>query len=258
MPSKSKKQLNLFKIVKAYVDNGPNGLMSAWKEIYPNRKANRGEIKKIIDIASKIDYADLEDLSSGIDGEEILGSKLDIRVGYWMRFNAIYSDYKGEKKESILIAKIKTISPINKIVNFNSEDIYNKNGHKIAPLRRVKILDTNRMWLDYAYYDQILETGKTIESVVMKNEIRKIIRNILFEDDAQSLASLKKLNDKETVQAKVGMKVQKKSDESRGEVIEAITDNETTPASLKLKIKWTSGDLSGTEQTVDFDDVYAL
>ena len=37
MPSKSKKQLELFRLVKAYVDDGPDGFVIAWKNTYPTR-----------------------------------------------------------------------------------------------------------------------------------------------------------------------------------------------------------------------------
>jgi hypothetical protein len=171
MPSKTKKQLNFFKLVKSYVDSGPEGLIDMWKETFPNRSMPKKEnIQKIIDVADKINYADLEDLASGVEGDEVLGDKKEIKVGYWMKFEAWYASHQREKKKGVFIAKIKKIVPGIKLVNFNSEDIYSKNGGKIAPLKRTKITSTDNMWLDFAYFDQIKETAKNKNDLIMLKE----------------------------------------------------------------------------------------
>jgi len=183
MPSKTKKQLNFFKLVKAYKDNGPEGVMSMWGKLFPGRKMPTADnLEKITNVSDKIDYADLEDLASGVDGDEVLGDSKEIKVGYWMKFDSWFSNHKGEKGKATFIAKIKSVRPDIKLVNFNSEDIYNKNGTKIAPVRRSKISSTERMWLDYAYFDQIKETAKDKKDLTMKNEIRKIVREVLSEN----------------------------------------------------------------------------
>jgi hypothetical protein len=266
MPSKTEKQLNLFKIVKAYVDGGRTGLMGMWKDLYPNRDFSDDEFEKIIRISKGIDYADLEDMASGIEGDEVLGDKKDIKVGYWMKFEAWFSNYKGEKRKGTFIAKITKVSPSIEIANFNSEDIYNKNGSKIAPLKRTRILDADRMWLDFAFFNQILETAKNKEELVMKNEIRKIVRDVLFEsylnenEEGAVALQIKKKDSDEEVDVRKGLEVEKvvKSDDSIGVVKSVkVTQKNNIPTNL-IEVEWTSGDLSGTTQDLDPEDLQAL
>jgi hypothetical protein len=266
MPSKTEKQLNLFKIVKAYVDGGRTGLMGMWKDLYPNRDLSDYEFEKIIRISKGIDYADLEDMASGIEGDEVLGDKKDIKVGYWMKFEAWFSNYKGEKRKGTFIAKITKVSPSIKIANFNSEDIYNKNGSKIAPLKRTRISDADRMWLDFAFFNQILETAKNKEELVMKNEIRKIVRDVLFEsylnenEEGAVALQIKKKDSDEEVDVRKGLEVEKvvKSDDSIGVVKSVkVTQKNNIPTNL-IEVEWTSGDLSGTTQDLDPEDLQAL
>ena len=205
-------------------------------------------------------------MASGIEGDEVLGDKKDIKVGYWMKFEAWYSTYQGEKRKGTFISKINRVSPSNKIANFNSEEIYNMHGNRIAPVRRSRILDTDKMWLDFAFFDQILETSKNKEELVMKNEIRKIVRDILresylFENEETAAAlKIKKKDSNEEVDVRNGLEVEKviKSDDSIGVVksVKVIQKN-NIPTNI-IEVEWTSGDLSGTTQDLDPDDVQAI
>jgi hypothetical protein len=234
MPSKTEKQLNLFKIVKAYVDGGRTGLIGMWKDLYPNRDFSDDEFEKIIRISKGIDYAYLEDMASGIEGDEVLGDKKDIKVGYWMKFEAWFSNYKGEKK--------------------------------IAPLKRTRISDADRMWLDFAFFNQVLETAKNKEELIMKNEIRKIVRDVLFEsylnenEEGAVALQIKKKDSDEEVDVRKGLEVEKvvKSDDSIGVVKSVkVTQKNNIPTNL-IEVEWTSGDLSGTTQDLDPEDLQAL
>jgi hypothetical protein len=97
MPSKNKKQFNLFKNVKAFVDGGENLLLKTWRETNPGRKITDEDFVKIKKIADSIKYADLEDLTSGIVGDETLGNVLEVKVGYWMKFKSKYKVGNLEK-----------------------------------------------------------------------------------------------------------------------------------------------------------------
>jgi len=104
MPSKSRKQLNFFKLVKSYVDSGPEGVMNMWGEIFPGRKMpSSNELEKITNVADSVDYADLEDMASGVEGDEVLGDNRDIKVGYWMKFESWYTNSNGEKRKGTFV-----------------------------------------------------------------------------------------------------------------------------------------------------------
>tara|TARA_R110000868_G_scaffold105774_9_gene290440 strand:+ start:14388 stop:15173 length:786 start_codon:yes stop_codon:yes gene_type:complete len=261
MPSKTKKQLTFFRLVKSYVDGGPDGLMIMWKELFPGRNMpNEENIKKITNVADKINYADLEDLTSGIEGDETLGNEKEIKVGYWMKFESWYKSYQGERKKGEFIAKIKKIVPGIKLVNFNSEDIYSKNGGKIAPVKRVKITTTDNMWVDFAYFDQIKETAKNKNDLIIKNEVRKLVREVLVEsEEAQDTGGLKikKIGSDEQVSVTTGMFVEKISDLSKGK-IKNVGIDDSIPAKNNINIEWYQGDLAGTIQTVYPDAIVAI
>jgi len=198
MPSKNKKQLNLFKNVKAFVDGGENLLLKTWRETNPGRKITDEDFIKIKKIADSIKYADLEDLTSGIVGDETLGNILEVKVGYWMKFKSKYK-FGNLEKENVFIAKITKVRPEEKIAIFSYQDIYNKNAIKINPLKRTNASSTEQIWLDYAHFNQIQETAKTKEELIMKNEIRKLIRNILAESFSKDNENIK-LNEDLTLQ----------------------------------------------------------
>jgi hypothetical protein len=180
MPSKNKKQLNLFKNVKAFVDGGENLLLKKWKETNPGRTLTGDEFEKIKKIANSINYADLEDLTSGIVGDEVLGNQLEIKVGYWMKFKTKYKSGNIEK-EGTFIAKITKLRPNEKIAIFNPQDIYNINAVKINPLKRTNASTAEQIWLDYVFFNEIKEIAKSKDELIMKNEIRKLVRSILNE-----------------------------------------------------------------------------
>tara|TARA_Y100000389_G_C17321832_1_gene443497 strand:- start:117 stop:893 length:777 start_codon:yes stop_codon:yes gene_type:complete len=257
MPSKSKKQLELFRLVKAYVDGGPDGFVIAWRNMYPTREfPDVNTIEKVVKISETINYGDLEDMASGLEG-------VDVKVGNWMLFDAYYRKPSGDKGKGTFIAKINKVVPNIKLVNFNSEDIYSKSGGKIAPLKRTKITSTNNMWLNFAYFDQIKETAKNKNDLIMLKEIRNIVRNCINEVMNESLEIQKRGSD-EMVSVSTGMLVQKKSElvkekgnESRGKIINVGIDD-SIPAKNNINIRWTHGDLSGTEQTVYPEDILAI
>ncbi len=258
MPSKSKKQLNLFKLVKAYTDNGFLGLNNLWGKLYPNRKLSDYEIEKIENISKTINYSDLEDMASGIVGDESFGDSREFKVGYWMKFEAWYLNYKGEKNKNTFITKISRVRPDIKLVNFNSDELYNKNGIRISPVKRSRITDLDNVWLDFAYFDQIKETAKTKDELVMKNEIRKMVRNLLSETFESEGLKIKKRNSNEEVNVKTGMLVQKKSDESKGKIKNVGINHDTIPAKNNINIEWYHGDLAGTSQTINPEDIEAI
>ena len=259
MPSKTKKQLNFFKLVKAYVDGGAKDLMLAWKNMYSSNFPTVKVVDKIKDVAQIINYADLEDMASGIEGEVVLGDKRDIKVGYWMKFETSYRDYHNKVFKNTFIAKITKIRPQEKLAIFNSNDLHNKNGNRIEPLRRISGATTvENIWLDYAYFNQIIETAKTKEELTMKNEIRKIIRELISEEFESDGLKIKKRNSNEEVNVKTGMLVQKKSDESKGKIKNVGINYDTVPATNNINVQWYHGDLAGTSQTVDVEDIEAI
>ena len=188
-------------------------------------------------------------MASGLEG-------VDIKVGNWMLFDAYYRKTSGDVGKGTFIAKINKVVPNIKLVNFNSEDIYSKNGGKIAPLKRTKITSTNNMWLNFAYFDQIKETAKNKNDLIMLKEIRNIVRNCINEVMNESLEIQKRGSD-EMVSVSTGMLVQKKSDESKGKIMNVGIDD-SIPAKNNINIYWYHGDLSGTEQTVYPEDILAM
>lgn len=268
MPAKSKKQLNFFKLVKAYVDGGPEGVMGMWGNIFPNRKPPTAEnLDKIIKVADKINYADLEDLISGVEGKDTdFGNKRDFKVGHWMKFESWFSTHQGQKRKKTFIAKITRVRPDINLVNFNHQDIYSENGNKMTPVKRPRFTNTDYQWLDFAYFDQIKETAKNKEELVMKNEIRKIVRESLTEsffNEAEKKdtggVKIKKRNSDEEVSVKTNMHVQSAYDEtSKGKIKNVGVNFDVIPHENNLIIQWYHGDKSGTEQTVDLEDVVAI
>jgi hypothetical protein len=167
MPSKSKKQQNYFRLIKAYADGGYKEFFGTWKRIFGNRPyPNSDYINKVIDISKKIKYADLEDLSSGVEGESVVGDTRDIKVGYWALFSGRYRNSRGEPKENTFISKIKRVDHNNKIVNFDIYDFYNRFGGMIEVPRRLVVTHPEFQLLDYAYFKDILKTGKNKKDVV--------------------------------------------------------------------------------------------
>ena len=272
MPSKNKKQLNLLKLVKSYVDNGLEGLFDEWNDIFPKRKITQKEIEKIKIISNNIKYEDLEDFVSGIEGDDVLGLNNDVKVGYWVKFNAYYENSEGRKVTNPLIVRVTQVLPSLKLAKFNPQEVYNRNGVKTNPVKSPKYDITERMWLDYIMFDQIIEVSKDKKDLIMKNEmkkrnelyeIRKVIRgyfdDFLNEAEKQDTGGLKiqKRGSDEMVSVKTGMLVQKKSDESKGKVLNVGIDD-SIPAKNNIHIEWYYGDLSGTKQTLYPEDIMAI
>ena len=69
---------------------------------------------------------------------------------------------------------------------------------------------------------------------------------------------IKKSNSDEMVSVKTGMHVEKKSDKSKGVIKNVGINFKKIPNVNNLNVQWFSGDLSGTKQTVDLDDVEAI
>lgn len=259
MPSKNKKQLNLFKLVKSYVDSDLGGLFDEWNKIFPKRKITQKDIEKIKTISNNIKYEDLEDFVSGVESDDVLGELKDVKVGYWVKFDAKYTNSYGLIVSNPLIVKIKQVIPSLQLAKFNPEEIYNKNGVRIAPLKKSQYDITERMWLDSLYFNQIKDIARNKKDLIMKNEIRKIVRETLNETLKQETGGLKiqKRNSDEQVSVKTGMLVQKKSDESKGKIVNVGIDD-SIPAKNNINIEWYYGDLSGTKQTVYPEDIIAI
>ena len=259
MPSKNKKQLNLFKLVKSYVDNGLSGLFNEWNEIFPKRKITQKDIEKIKTISNNIKYEDLEDFVSGIVGDEVFGDVKDVKVGYWVKFDTEYEKPYGIITKTTLIVKVKQIIPSLQLAKFNPEEIYNKNGVRITPLKKAHYYTSENIWLDSLYFNQIKDIARNKKDLIMKNEIRKIVRETINEALKQDTGGLKikKRNSDEEISIQTGMLVQKKSDESKGKVLNVGIDN-SMPAKNNINIQWYYGDLSGTKQTVYPEDIVAI
>jgi hypothetical protein len=166
MPSKSKKQQNYFRLIKAYKDGGYKELFGTWRSIFGNRPYPDSDyINKIIETSKKIKYADLEDLASGVEGEPVVGDTRDIKVGYWALFKGRYRNSKGEPSEGVFVSRIKRVDNNNGIANFNINDFYNRFGAKTEVLRRVSVTHPEFQWLDYAYFKDIIKTGKDKKDV---------------------------------------------------------------------------------------------
>jgi hypothetical protein len=171
MPARSKKQLNYFKLVKAYKDNGYKGLFGTWKDIFGKRPFPKSDyINKIISTSQKINYADLTDLASGIEGESPVGDKRDIKVGYWALFTGRYRDSKGIPKENKFIAQIKKVDFNNNIANFNRFEFYNRFGARTETPYRIVVTNPEFQFMDYAYFKDIIKTGKSVKDVSESRE----------------------------------------------------------------------------------------
>lgn len=167
MPAKSKKQQNYFKLVKAYADGKYNGFFSKWKEMFGTRPyPSTDYINKVADVSKKIKYADLEDLASGVKGQDVVDDSKEIKVGYWALFSGKYRDTKGQPQEGKFIARIKRVDHNNKIANFNIYDFHNRFGGKIEVPRRLSVTHPEFQWLDYAYFKDIIKTGKEKKDIV--------------------------------------------------------------------------------------------
>lgn len=87
MPSKNKKQLNLFLLVKAFKENGEIGVKRQLKHLegYKPRLTAK-YMEKLAKTALSITSADLIDMTSGIKGDNPLGDVKELKAGYWALF----------------------------------------------------------------------------------------------------------------------------------------------------------------------------
>ena len=185
MPSKSIKQQNYFKLVKAYKDGSYKSFFGTWREIFGQRPYPSKEyISKIIETSKKIKDADLIDLTSGVEGENIIGDKRDIKVGYWALFKGKYRDSKGVPKENTFIAQIKRVDFNNGIANFNHFEFYNRFGGRIETPYRLVVTNPEFQFLDYAYFRDIIKTGKKVKDIAEPKE--GLLAKEVFGDEAFS------------------------------------------------------------------------
>lgn len=185
MPALSKKQQNYFRLVKAYKDGSYKAFFSTWREIFGKRPYPSKEyISKVVETSKKIKDADLLDLASGVEGENVIGDKRDIKVGYWALFKGKYRDSKGIPKENKFIAQIKRVDFNNGIANFNRFGFYNRFGARTETPLRVVVTHPEFQFLDYAYFRDIIKTGKTIKDISEPRE--GLLAQEVFGDEAFS------------------------------------------------------------------------
>jgi len=188
MPSKNNKQLNFFRLVKAYKDNGDMGVYKQHKHLEGYKPMlTPSYMEKIVKTANSISGADLIDMTSGIVGDNPLGDNRDIKAGYWALFRGKYKT-PGQTdevpKEGEFIALIKRVDNQKRVVNFHYDGFRNKYGQTTIIPKRANVSNPEHMYLDYALFDNIIRTGKTPQEVAQPKEsleesIRKIVREFL-------------------------------------------------------------------------------
>jgi hypothetical protein len=126
-------------------------------------------------------------MTSGIEGDNPIGDKRDLKAGYWALFRGKYKpSYSADEapKEGEFIAQISRVDNQKGIVNFNPHDFRNKQGKKMAIPRRAVVTNPEHMFLDYAFFDNVIKTGKSPQEVAQVEnleEVIRIVRNILSE-----------------------------------------------------------------------------
>lgn len=203
MPSKNKKQLNFFLLVKAYKEYGEIGVKRQWKNLNGYKpKLTLDYIAKLTKTADNINSADLIDLTSGLEGDSQLGDKRDFKVGYWALFRGKFKPHGSKNEipnEGEFIAQIKKVDNQNNIVNFHQSGFRNKFGNTIETPKRATITHPEHLYLDYSLFDNIIRTGKTPQEVAKKREnleesIKKVVRKILEEDSIELKSKSEKGN----------------------------------------------------------------
>lgn len=180
MPAQTLKQLNYFKLVRAYKESNLKGFVQMWKKLFGARPLPEIEfIEQIKEKAAKMKQAHLEDLTSGIVGAENLGDVRKFKVGYFVLFTALYRDLNKEIKEQEFIGKIKSVNTANKIVNLTTDELYNRFGGRIMPQLRAHIADPQHQYIDYAYFKDIEKVGVTIKDVELPRPKLKEIQGII-------------------------------------------------------------------------------
>lgn len=182
MPAKNQKQLNFFKLVKAYKEAGEMGVYRQYKFLEGSKsKLTPDYMAKITKTAATIKDADLLDFVSGIEGDTIVGDKRDLKAGYWARFRGKFRTTTGEPREGEFIALITRVDHSKGVVNFSHHGFRNMYGNTTEMPKRENVSNLQFQHLDYALFDNVLQTGKTWQEVVKKRDaIQEIIRKIAF------------------------------------------------------------------------------
>src|SRR3989304_455787 len=83
MPSKNKKQLNFFLLVKAYKESGENGVFRQLKHLEGYKpRLTPTYMNKLIKTAESIADSDLIDMTSGVEGENPLGDTRNLKANH--------------------------------------------------------------------------------------------------------------------------------------------------------------------------------
>src|ERR1035437_9203318 len=152
MPAASLKQLKYFKLIKAYKEGGIKQLYLVWKQLFGTRPFPEAAYIDIIKAkAAKMKDAHLEDLTSGLKGDNNLGDSRDIKVGYFMLFKGSFRGDNKEIKSGTFIGKISKVDNEAKLAKINSNEIYNRFGVRTVPLHRASVVDPQFQYLDFAY-----------------------------------------------------------------------------------------------------------
>src|SRR3972149_2287763 len=174
MPSKNKKQLNFFLLVKAYKESGENGVFRQLKHLEGYKpRLTPTYMNKLIKTAESIADSDLIDMTSGVEGENPLGDTRNLKVGYWALFTGKYKP-AGSKdeipKEGEFIAQIKKVDNAKGLVEFNQKGFRNKYGNTIFIPRRAVVINQEFQYLDYALFDNVIRTGKNPQELAKPKE----------------------------------------------------------------------------------------
>jgi hypothetical protein len=174
MPSKNKKQLNFFLLVKAYKENGEIGVKRQFNHLEGYKpRLTVDYMKKLIKTANTIQPADLIDMTSGIEDDNTLGDKRDLKVGYWALFRGKFkpaSSINEIPQEGEFVAQIKRVDNSKGVVNFNQNGFRNKYGNTMVIPRRANVSNPDFIYLDYALFNNVIKTGKTPQEVAKQKE----------------------------------------------------------------------------------------
>ena len=190
MPSKNKKQLNFFLLVKAYKENGEIGVKRQWSRLEGYKPRLTPEyMDKLSKTAEKVLDADLLDLTSGIEDDTELGDTREFKVGYWALFRGNYKpkDSNNESsKEGEFIAQIVRVDHQKRRVHFNQYGFRNKFGQTIVIPKRANAINLDYLYLDFAVFDDVIKTGKSPQEVAktretMEESVREIVRKLFKE-----------------------------------------------------------------------------
>ena len=181
MPSKNKKQQNFFILVKAFKEGGEINVKRQYKFLEgPKFRLTPEYMSKIITTAGKIKDADLADFASGIEGDTVLGDKRELKTGYWAWFRGKYRTTTGEPREGEFIGYITRVDHSKGVVNFSHNGFRNMYGNTTEMPKRENVSSLQFQFLDYALFDNIIQTGKTWQEVAKPREtIQETVRYLV-------------------------------------------------------------------------------